>query len=183
MNRFKRYSLVVALLAGAANAVSAPASADVITFTGSGTYADVASGPETFSGSLVFDTTPGIITNANLITSSRGTFDTVYLDQIGAVLNFLYLINGATLQTSTEYFVLYLNTQATLVAGQSTTVFDGGGLSRIQDIPSSLSSGTSVQGTFVAPAVPELSTWAMLLIGFAGIGLAVYRRKRNFIMV
>jgi hypothetical protein len=28
-----------------------------------------------------------------------------------------------------------------------------------------------------SPAVPELSTWAMLLIGFAGIGFAAYRNK------
>jgi hypothetical protein len=31
---------------------------------------------------------------------------------------------------------------------------------------------------YTAPAVPEPSTWAMLLIGFAGIGL-VASRKRN----
>jgi hypothetical protein len=30
-----------------------------------------------------------------------------------------------------------------------------------------------------APAVPEPSTWAMLLIGFAGIGFAAYRRKNE----
>jgi hypothetical protein len=29
----------------------------------------------------------------------------------------------------------------------------------------------------VAPAVPEPSTWAMLLLGFAGIGFMAYRRK------
>jgi hypothetical protein len=30
-----------------------------------------------------------------------------------------------------------------------------------------------------APPVPEPSTWAMLLIGFAGIGLATYRRSKR----
>jgi PEP-CTERM motif len=35
-----------------------------------------------------------------------------------------------------------------------------------------------VQGTFVvAAAVPEPSAWAMLLLGFAGIGFMAYRRK------
>jgi hypothetical protein len=29
----------------------------------------------------------------------------------------------------------------------------------------------------VAPAVPEPSTWAMMLLGFAGIGFMAYRRK------
>lgn len=38
-----------------------------------------------------------------------------------------------------------------------------------------LDSGTS---TFTA-AVPEASTWAMMLIGFAGVGFTAYRRKRN----
>ena len=27
------------------------------------------------------------------------------------------------------------------------------------------------------PAIPEPSTWAMLLIGFTGVGLLAYRRK------
>jgi hypothetical protein len=40
----------------------------------------------------------------------------------------------------------------------------------------------SPQGDFdnvVLSAVPEVSTWCMLLIGFAGIGFAAYRRKNN----
>jgi hypothetical protein len=35
----------------------------------------------------------------------------------------------------------------------------------------------SVIGQTIATAVPEPSTWAMLLIGFAGIGVMTYRRK------
>jgi hypothetical protein len=31
----------------------------------------------------------------------------------------------------------------------------------------------------IAPPVPEPSTWALLLIGFAGIGFAVHRRSRR----
>jgi hypothetical protein len=37
---------------------------------------------------------------------------------------------------------------------------------------------TVVGGTFVAP-VPEPSTWAMLLLGFAGIGFMAYRRRAH----
>jgi hypothetical protein len=29
----------------------------------------------------------------------------------------------------------------------------------------------------VAPAVPEPSTWAMMILGFAGLGFMAYRRK------
>jgi hypothetical protein len=37
-------------------------------------------------------------------------------------------------------------------------------------------SASDVSGT--VPAIPEPSTWAMLLIGFVGIGFAAYRRRR-----
>lgn len=33
--------------------------------------------------------------------------------------------------------------------------------------------------SLLAPAVPEASTWAMMLLGFAGIGLGAYRRSRS----
>ncbi|SRR5258706_12709727 len=33
--------------------------------------------------------------------------------------------------------------------------------------------------TQLAPAVPEASTWAMMILGFAGVGFLAYRRKQN----
>ena len=36
---------------------------------------------------------------------------------------------------------------------------------------------TVTAADFIAPAVPEPSTWAMLLIGFVGIGFAAYRKR------
>ena len=32
------------------------------------------------------------------------------------------------------------------------------------------------------PSAPEPSTWAMLLIGFAGIGFAAYRKRRQYVL-
>jgi hypothetical protein len=29
----------------------------------------------------------------------------------------------------------------------------------------------------ITPAVPEPSTWAMMILGFAGVGFMTYRRK------
>jgi hypothetical protein len=29
----------------------------------------------------------------------------------------------------------------------------------------------------IGPAVPELSTWAMMILGFAGLGFMAYRRR------
>jgi hypothetical protein len=39
--------------------------------------------------------------------------------------------------------------------------------------------GGYVSGGLVAPAVPESSTWAMMLLGFAGLGFAGYRRAKR----
>jgi hypothetical protein len=41
-----------------------------------------------------------------------------------------------------------------------------------------LASGPVTIGTVVT-GVPEPSTWAMMIVGFAGIVIAAYRRKRN----
>jgi len=41
-------------------------------------------------------------------------------------------------------------------------------------------SGTGELDTSLGPAaVPEPSTWAMLLLGFAGLGALAYRRNRR----
>jgi hypothetical protein len=45
-----------------------------------------------------------------------------------------------------------------------------------ETFPNNWNDTGSVQQT-VLSAVPELSTWAMLLLGFAGIGFMAYRRK------
>jgi hypothetical protein len=37
--------------------------------------------------------------------------------------------------------------------------------------------GTMTPITFEVAAVPETSTWAMMLLGFAGVGYMAYRRK------
>jgi hypothetical protein len=39
--------------------------------------------------------------------------------------------------------------------------------------------GPGTEGTFTVTGVPELSTWAMLIIGFGGVGLQVRRRSRH----
>jgi len=35
------------------------------------------------------------------------------------------------------------------------------------------------QRTFMTTAVAELSTWAMMILGFAGVGFLAYRRKEK----
>jgi hypothetical protein len=31
----------------------------------------------------------------------------------------------------------------------------------------------------ILPSIPELSTWAMMMVGFAGLGFAAFRRKQR----
>jgi hypothetical protein len=38
---------------------------------------------------------------------------------------------------------------------------------------------TGVVGSGITAAVPEPSTWAMMILGFAGVGFLAYRRKRG----
>jgi hypothetical protein len=39
--------------------------------------------------------------------------------------------------------------------------------------------GGTISLTAIAAAVPEPSTWVMMLLGFAGLGFVAYRRKQN----
>jgi uncharacterized membrane protein len=39
--------------------------------------------------------------------------------------------------------------------------------------------GFSFVGSMSVPVVPEPSTWALMLLGFAGLGFAGYRRART----
>jgi hypothetical protein len=42
---------------------------------------------------------------------------------------------------------------------------------------------STLQVNSVTASVPEASTWAMLLIGFAGIGFASYRKRRQYTLI
>jgi hypothetical protein len=67
----------------------------------------------------------------------------------------------------------------------TTTALAGSGLYSLSDQGTLfLASGGTVSGgqsttfSFVSPAVPEPSTWAMMALGFAGLGIAGYKRAR-----
>jgi hypothetical protein len=51
----------------------------------------------------------------------------------------------------------------------------GGGVS---DIITTFNSGRGAELTFASDPIPEPSTWAMMLIGFAGLGFAGYRKAK-----
>jgi hypothetical protein len=69
---------------------------------------------------------------------------------------------------------LVLDTPTSLFSGQPTTI-DGG--SSFQAVSGGPALGQPMTGTLTISAVPEPSTWAMLILGFAGVGFMAYRRK------
>jgi hypothetical protein len=48
-----------------------------------------------------------------------------------------------------------------------------------QNVAASLSLSLETTGVIITPGTPEPSTWAMMLIGFAGLGFAGYRASRK----
>ena len=65
--------------------------------------------------------------------------------------------------------------------GQTFNIYDWNGPN--EAVASAVDSNgyvtSGVVGTLTVTAVPELSTWAMLLLGFAGLGFAGYRGSRK----
>jgi hypothetical protein len=66
-----------------------------------------------------------------------------------------------------------------LVTGASDVGYTGAGLSLTTTTGAGLTLTNANPDVGPAAAVPEASTWAMMLIGFAGLGLAVYRPTRR----
>jgi PEP-CTERM motif len=174
MNIF-RWSVLPALLLGSAMTISAaPATADVIfNYTANGTYLDTTQTTQTFSGTLGFDATLGAFVSANIETSSLGNFSTIFNQNFQAPDGrHVDLSNDPVIAFSTDFFFLIVDTQTALLAGLPITVDSRSNF----QADTGLLSGTSVIGT-VTTSVPEPSTWAMLLLGFAGVGFMAYRRK------
>jgi hypothetical protein len=89
-------------------------------------------------------------------------------------------INGAVLASTEVPFSVVLTTQVHATPGGSSSAFIDPYFSIDPSTPDArdyqifLSAG--VENIGPAGAVPETSTWAMMLIGFAGLGFVGYRR-------
>jgi hypothetical protein len=58
-------------------------------------------------------------------------------------------------------------------------LFAGDNIAIVADLSLSCGGCTGFVGTTLAPAVPEPSTWAMMILGFCGLGILAYRRKNT----
>ena len=137
---------------------------------------DVPSDGGTFQISLLSDTStsPGatLAASANLPDSDLSTSFTLQ------TVDF-----GTSLAANTRYWIQLSSTSATGIGWSYTNDFSGPGVANEfwDDDGVNPNSGGPYQmevSTSTA-ATPEPSTWAMLLVGFAGLGYTAYNRSRK----
>jgi hypothetical protein len=180
--------LAGALLALAPVVTGTPASADVYTFS----YTSTTNPTLTFgSGQLITvgSTDPSLVTFISGSESYNGVADTIIAGPPSAYAdadNLLYfpgppLLDFPGLSFSTvasgDFNLYYNNTNDAAHGGLGTWV-----LSSVSD-PAGTADGlnpidfqvTRISGS--VGAVPEPATWAMMLLGFCGLGFMAYRRR------
>jgi hypothetical protein len=154
-------------------AVPAPADAKLFTWT--------LTGPAPGLGGVPF---PGGGTITATLTSSPGVWDITAITGTinGSWITGLNTFEGANNELFTNGYA-FLSTSGLgfeTAASQMINIFSfysqgsppsGNAYGEISSNPSAFG-----VGTFTATAVPELSTWAMMLTGFAGLAYAGYRR-------
>jgi hypothetical protein len=166
--------LMIAGLLPLAAAV-APASAEVFDWSITGPAPDL--------GGVPF---PGSGTITATLTSSPGVWDidTITGTVDGSAITGTSTFRGADneLFTNGFAFVSTVGIAFETAAGQSVNIFSFFG----QETPPTgnaygefASPGGFGVGTFTLTAVPEASTWAMMVIGFAGLGVAGYRASQK----
>jgi hypothetical protein len=156
-------------------AASAPASAKVFDWSITGPAPDL--------GGVPF---PGSGTITATLTASPGVWD---IDTITGTVNGSDITGTSTFRgadnelfTNGFAFVSTVGISFETAAGQSVNIFSFFG----QETPPTgnaygefASPGGFGVGTFTLTAVPEASTWAMMVIGFAGLGVAGYRASQK----
>jgi hypothetical protein len=157
-------------------AASGSASAKVFDWSLTGTLPSLGGVP--FPGSGTIDASP---------TESTGVWS---IDTITGVINGSEITGTSTLQgadnllfTNGFAFTSTVGISFETAAGQSINIFsfDGQSTPPTGNAYGELTSNPSAFGVghFTLTAVPEASTWALMLIGFAGIGVAGYRATQK----
>jgi hypothetical protein len=190
MNKFG-FSILPVLVLGAALSIGTdPAAANTYLYTGNsdGTGAHLtasvdlncaglcAAGTYNFSSGNIVSISLTVLSSADTPLAtfafpSAGTWlnntdDYLTLDSTGQVTNWLIEV----VNTSSSGGAYTLNSGA--VCGICGTQDFGGSSDTILLVDNN-------PGTWQVAAVPEPSTWAMMILGFAGVGAMAYRRRRQ----
>ena len=133
-------------------------------FSGNGTI----TATESTNGSWIVDAATGTMS---------GTFNGVTLSGTVIGLNTDFLGDDDLIFPSSARLVDDHGIAFILSDGQTVDVADDGIAGGFYTVESTNTSGAA---TFaITAAVPEPSTWAMMLLGFCGLGFMAYRRKQN----
>jgi hypothetical protein len=137
------------------------------------------------TGTLTVDGTTNTVTNVDLTTTGKYNFhfNIVSLQFLNSgfwIVSTRDVLNSASLEFA-------LDSPASLFSGQATLNHTGPDAGRIfptNCVALSCSDGNPLGGTFTLSsttisAVPEPSTWAMLILGFVGVGFVASRRKKQ----
>jgi PEP-CTERM motif len=157
-------------------AASEPAGAEVFDWS--------LTGPAPGKGGVPF---PGSGTITATLTSRPGVWD---IDTIAGTVNGSEVTGTSTFQSADNQlftngfaFVSTTGISFKTAAGQMVNIFSFFGQSTppTGNAYGELSSDPTAfgVGTFTLTAVPEPATWAMMLIGFAGLGVAGYRASQK----
>lgn len=193
MYRFARSTLCGL---AALTSFAVPASAATFTFTGTRTNADSPGAASARCGSRSTITIRNSISSTSSGTSNFGAFDPTLSHCIALPLpatydlgEFLFDFTSGNSLFGTYSGLLtfnapgifnnvqnYVITGGTgIFAGATGTFVGTGTLGFTTGVPRG---NQSFRGTINAPAVPEATTWTMMIMGFGAIGAACRRRKR-----
>jgi hypothetical protein len=92
-------------------------------------------------------------------------------------LGFTVTVDGHTINLASNTSELFFSGGNLVGIDTSGSVAQGSYSSSGLGFTFTPTEGQATIGTILVTAVPEASTWAMLVLGFAGIGFMAYRRK------
>ena len=132
----------------------------------------------------------GIIFDDSALTGKRGTSASISITSAAFLVNRGNLQGDAGITVTNGKVISFAAQDSTDDFSNDGTIFqltDNGGFHLAPGFDFALDSqvglgqtkGTIVVGDPMVAAVPELSTWAMMMLGFAGIGAMTYRRRKS----
>ncbi len=121
------------------------------------------------------DADPNPVAATTLATAGAGTFDLLFDADPYVEYEVRYLASAGGCIASNPIETCGNTTPATYIAGIDPFVMVDPALTADGDYVLTMSAGLAPSAT----TAPEPATWAMMLIGFAGLGYAGYRRSQR----
>lgn len=128
------------------------------------------------NGQARFESTDGSLDMARIFLTAGGTFTSAefnLFNALGSTSSVSIIVNGVAQSFALGNGQNFFGIQATGGDRISTIAFDtnGTGVADLRQL--------RVGGVSTVAAVPEPGTWAMMLLGFGGIGVAMRRSRRR----